>query len=167
MEYKHIFLPLLKLVSKIVCHVFIVTFGFWMQHFQTGGLGEMVRHPGHHDRRYHPPWLLFIGVCQGQVFSTPVPDITNLKAGITRCFCYNNWRHVGEHVKRNWLSIRRSPCNKRSTCWSVLMCCKKNFLSYILKKKSLYSTYSSFLVINVCNQGKTSCSPSNMAERSY
>jgi len=28
------------------------------------------------------------------------------------------------------------------------MCCKKNFLSYILKKKCLYSTYGSFLVIN-------------------
>ena len=41
-EYKHIFLPLLKLVSKILCRVFsvtFVTFGFWMQHFQTGGLG--------------------------------------------------------------------------------------------------------------------------------
>jgi len=49
-EYKYIFLPLLKLVYKILCHVFIVTFGFWMQQFQTGGLGEMVRHPGHHDR---------------------------------------------------------------------------------------------------------------------
>ena len=39
------FLPLRKLVSKVLCHVFIVTFvkfGFWMQHFQTGGLGEMV-----------------------------------------------------------------------------------------------------------------------------
>jgi len=42
-----------------------------------------------------------------------------------RRFCYSNWRHVGEHVERNWLSIRRSPSNKRSTCWSVLMCCKK------------------------------------------
>ena len=67
-EYRHIFLPLLKLVPKILCHVFIVTFetfGFWMQHFQTGGLGEMVRHPGHHDRRVslHPPWLLLIGIC--------------------------------------------------------------------------------------------------------
>ena len=31
-------------------------------------------------------------------------------------------------------------------------------LIYILKK-SLYSMYSSFLVINVCNQGKTLCSP--------
>jgi len=35
--------------------VFIVTFGFWMQHFQTGGLGETVQHPGHDDRGYHPP----------------------------------------------------------------------------------------------------------------
>ena len=62
-EYK-LFLPLLKLISKILCHVFIVTFGFWMQHFQTGGLGEMVRHPGHHDRRiYPPPLLFFMGVC--------------------------------------------------------------------------------------------------------
>ena len=35
-EYKHIFFPLFKLVSKILCHVFIATFitlGFWMQHF--------------------------------------------------------------------------------------------------------------------------------------
>ena len=28
--------------------------GFWMQHFQTGGLGEMVQRPGHHDRRISP-----------------------------------------------------------------------------------------------------------------
>ena len=54
-EYKLIFLPLLKLVSKILCHVFIVTFGFWMQHFQTGGLVEMIQHPGHHDRQISPP----------------------------------------------------------------------------------------------------------------
>jgi len=60
-EYKHIFLPLLKLVSKILCHVFNVTFGFWMQYFQTGGLGEMVRHPGHHDRRISPPLTSFYG----------------------------------------------------------------------------------------------------------
>jgi len=40
-----------------------------------------------------------------------------------------------------------------------MMCCKKHFLSYILKNKCLYYTYSSFLVVNVCNQGKTLCSP--------
>ena len=55
----YFFLPILQLVSKILCHVFIVTFGFWMQHFQTGGLGEMVRHPGHHDRRISSPLTSF------------------------------------------------------------------------------------------------------------
>jgi len=37
--------------------------GFWMQHFQTRGLCEMVWHPGHPDRRISPPWLLFMGAC--------------------------------------------------------------------------------------------------------
>ena len=55
------FLSLLELVSKVLCHVFIVTFGFWMQHFQTGGLGETVRHTGHHDRRISPPLTSFYG----------------------------------------------------------------------------------------------------------
>jgi len=62
-EYKHIFLPLLKLVSKILCHVFIVTFGFWMQHFQTSGVREMVWHPDHHDRQISPPLASVYGVC--------------------------------------------------------------------------------------------------------
>ena len=64
LEYKHIFLSSLKLISKILCHVFIVkfvTFGFWMQHFETGRLGEMVRHPGHHDRQVSPPLTSFYG----------------------------------------------------------------------------------------------------------
>jgi len=61
--------------------------GFWMQHFQTGGLGEMVRHPGHHDRRISPPLTsLYGGNVKDKVFSTPVPDITNLKARITDAF---------------------------------------------------------------------------------
>jgi len=47
-----------------------------MQHFQTGGLGEMVRHPGHHDG------FFLWGYVKDKVFSTPVPDITNLKARI-------------------------------------------------------------------------------------
>jgi len=33
------------------------------------------------------------------------------------------------------------------------MCCKKKLLELHFKKKCFYSTYSSFLVINVCNQG--------------
>ena len=68
MEYKYIFLPLLQLFSKILqqdgapphwgSHVRRV---FWMQHFQTGGLGEMVQHPGHHDRRISPCLTSFNG----------------------------------------------------------------------------------------------------------
>jgi len=57
-----------------------------------------------------------------------------------RRYCYNNWRHVGEHMVRNWLSIRPSPCNKWSTYWSALMCCKKKSWVTFWKKKCLYST---------------------------
>jgi hypothetical protein len=38
------------------------------------------------------------------------------------------------------------------------MYCKK-LIELHFEKKCLYFTYSSFLVINVCNQGKTLCSP--------
>ena len=64
LEYKHIFLPIFQLVSKILCHLLIVTcvtFGFRMQHFETGGMGEVVRHPGLHDRRTSPPFTSFYG----------------------------------------------------------------------------------------------------------
>jgi len=61
--------------------------GFWMQHFQAVGLGEMVRHPGHHDRRISPPLTSFYGgYVKDKMFATPVPDITNLKARITDAF---------------------------------------------------------------------------------
>jgi hypothetical protein len=61
--------------------------GFWVQHFQTGGLGEMVRHPGHQIARYHPPHDFFLwGYVKDKMFSTPVPDIKNLKARITEGF---------------------------------------------------------------------------------
>ena len=39
------------------------------------------------------------------------------------------------------------------------MCCKKTSWVTFWKKKCLYSTYSSFLLINICNQGRTLCSP--------
>ena len=76
--------------------------GFWTQHFQTGGLGEMVRHPGHHDRRISPPLTSFYwGYVKDKVFLTPVPDITNLKATITDAFATinedmfeNTWRET-------------------------------------------------------------------------
>ena len=88
--------------------------------------------------------------------------ITNLKARITDTFATitedmlgNTWREIdypldvlratkGAHVEVYWCVVKK----------------KKSFLSYISKKKiSLYSTYSSFVVINVCNQGKTLCYP--------
>jgi len=133
-EYKYIFLPLLKLVSKILCHViwFLdATFpNRWI--VKDGPTPWPSRSPD-----ITPLDFFLWGYVKDKVFSTPVPDTTNLKGKNNRRFCYNNWRHVGEHVERNRLSIRRSPCNKRSTCWSVLKCCKKllekNFLSYIKK----------------------------------
>ena len=110
------------------------------------------------------PYFFLWGYVKDKVFSTPVPDITNLKARITDAFA-TIIEDFGEHVERNWLSIiiiiiiRRSPCNKRSTCWSVLMCCKKNFLNWVTLKKKYVCIPRSSLVINVCNQGKTLCSP--------
>ena len=73
-----------------------------MEHFQTGGLGEMVRHRGHHDRRISPPLIPFYGgYVKDKVFSTPVPDITNWKARITDAFATitedmleNTWREI-------------------------------------------------------------------------
>jgi len=83
--------------------VFIVTFGFWMQHFRIGGLGEMIRHPGHHDRRISPPVTsVYGGMLRTKVFSTPVPDITNVKARVTYAFATITaktcWRTRGEKL---------------------------------------------------------------------
>ena len=82
--------------------MFIVTFRFWMQHFLRGGLEEMVRHPGHHDRRISPTIDFFLWrYVKDKVFSTPVPGITNLKARITDAFATvpedileNTWREI-------------------------------------------------------------------------
>ena len=99
------------------------------------------------------------GYVKDKVFSTPVPDITNLKARITNVFVTitedmleNTWREFdyrldvlratkGAHVEVYW-------CVVKKTSWVTFW-----------RKKHLYSTYSSFLVINVCKQGKTLCSP--------
>jgi len=145
-------------------HTFV---GFWMQHFQTGGLGEMVRHPGHHYCQISPPLTSFYwGKLRTKCFRHQF-QILQIWRQEKQTLFYNNWRHVGEHVERNWLSIRRSPCNKRSTCLNVLMCCRKT--SWVIFRKKnicLYSTYSSFLVMNVCNQGKTLCSPCRICSMS-
>jgi len=68
-----------------------------MQNFQTGGLGEMVRHPSHHDHRISPPLDFFLRrYVKDKVFSTPVPDIANLKARITEAFAI-----ITEHMLEN------------------------------------------------------------------
>jgi len=72
-----------------------------MQHFRTGGLGEMVQHPGHHDRRISPPLDFFLWGCvKDKLFSTPVPDITNLKARITDAFVT-----ITEDMENTWKLI--------------------------------------------------------------
>jgi len=62
----------------------------------------MVRNPGHHNRRISPPLTSFYGgYVKDKGFSTPVPDITNLKARITDAFATiaeymleNTWRET-------------------------------------------------------------------------
>ena len=62
----------------------------------------MVQNPGHHDRRTSPALDFFLwGYVKDKVFSTPVPDITNLKARITDAFATitedtleNTWREI-------------------------------------------------------------------------
>ena len=109
---------------------------------------------------YHPPLDFFLwGYVKDKVFSTPVPDLTNLKARITDAFATiaedmlgNTWRETDYR-----LDVLRAT---KGAHVEVHKCCKKKLLElHFGKKKSLYSTYSSFVVINVCNQGKTLCSP--------
>jgi len=62
----------------------------------------MVRHPGHHDRRISLPLDFFLWrYVKDKVFSTPVPNITHLKARITGAFATitedmleNTWREI-------------------------------------------------------------------------
>jgi len=86
----YFFLPLFKLVSKILCHVLIVMLQ----------MHNLLASKWHQWRRK--------------------PSV----------FC-----GIMKHVERNWLSMRRSPCNIRSTYWSVLMCCKKISWVIFWKKK--------------------------------
>ena len=62
----------------------------------------MVQHPGHHDRRISPPLYFFLWrYVKDKVFSTPVPDITNLKARLTDAFAT-----ISEHMLENtWREI--------------------------------------------------------------
>jgi len=80
-------------------HMFV---GFWMQHFQTGGLGEMVRHPGHHDHRTSPHLTSFYGgMLRTKCFRHQFQILQILKARITAGFATitedtleNTWRET-------------------------------------------------------------------------
>jgi len=99
-DYKHLlqenyvgyifFLLLLKLVSKMLCHVFIVML-----------------------------------------------QLRNLLVSKWRQWRRKSSVFCGITKQNRRLSIRLSPCNKRGTCWSVLMCCKKNFLGRVTFWKNI------------------------------
>jgi hypothetical protein len=64
---------------------------------------------------------------------------------------FPNYKHL---LQENYVEY------KRSTCWSVLMCCINNFLSWVTVWKKKYVCIPlSFLVIDICNQENTLCSP--------
>jgi hypothetical protein len=66
LEYKYAFLPLLKFVSKILCHVFIVTFVTLIFGCDISKLVDWERWSetlATTITGYHPPWLFYMGVC--------------------------------------------------------------------------------------------------------
>ena len=80
-------------------HMFV---GFWTRYLQTGGLGEMVQHPGHHDRRISPPLSSFYGgmlrtKCfrhQFQILQFWKAKITDAFATVTEDMLENTWREI-------------------------------------------------------------------------
>ena len=98
------------------------------------------------------------GYVKDSVFSTPVPDITNLKTRITDAFVTvtedvleNTWREDDYRID----VLRATKGAHVEVYWCVV---KKLIELHLKKSIYMYSRYSSFLVINVCNQGKTLCS---------
>jgi hypothetical protein len=91
----------------------------------------------------------------------------------TMCWYTNPIHERAAFCKQNYrVSIKLFPdykhllqenynCNKRSTCWSVLICCKKSpaWVELYFEKNIYVCIPRSFFVINVCNQEKTLCSP--------
>ena len=63
--------------------------------------------------------------------------------------------HAAQHTTHNHNQVHSKQRNITINTWHKILETKLNNV----KKKCLYSTYSSFLVINVCNQVKTLCSP--------
>jgi len=67
-EYKHIFLALFKLISKILCHVIIVMLQLhkrlvskWGQWRRKPSVFCGITKQNHRSQCSHPAWLLFMG----------------------------------------------------------------------------------------------------------
>ena len=145
-EYKPFLLPLLKLVSQILCHVFIVM--LQLHNLLVSKWRQWRRKPSE-----------FCGItkqnhrsqCSGNSEMSTDNLRQTLKASKRGNSQFVETGSVGdlnrsgrpsvrEQVERNWLSIRHSPCNRRSTCWSVLMSCKKLLEFHLKKNKCFYTT---------------------------
>jgi len=105
-EYKHIFLTLFKLVSKILCHVFIVNIWFLDATFPNRWIGRDGPTPWPPRSPDITPLDFFLwGYVKDKVFLTPVPDIINAKARITDTFATipedmleNTWRETDDRL---------------------------------------------------------------------
>ena len=166
MEYKYIFWPLLKLVSKIfqqdgapphwgshVRRVLVVTFpNRWI-----GRDGPTPWPPRSPD--ITPLDFFLWGMLRTKCFRNQFQiRITNLKARITATVATIT-EYMLENTRRKIyyrLDVLRAT---KGAHVEVYWCVVKNLLelSYILKKIYIFIPRS-FLVINVCNQGMTLCS---------
>jgi hypothetical protein len=86
-------------------------------------------------------------------------SIRKLKVIITDAFATITEDSLENTCREIYYRLDVLRATKRGTCWSVLMCCKQTSWVLIWEKICLYCTYSSFLVINIWNQGKNLCSP--------
>ena len=87
---------------------------------------------------YHPLWLLFMGgYAKDKVFSTPVPDITNLKARIRDSFTTITEDMLENTWRENDYRLDVLHATKGAHVGSVLMCCKKTYWIIFWKKKKV------------------------------
>ena len=116
-------------------HIFV---GFWMQNFQTGWFGRDGPTPWPPRSPDITPLDFFLwGYVKDKVFSTPVPDITDLKARITDAFA----TITEDMLENTWREIDYRSDVLRATKGAhveVHQCAVKNFLNYNFKKIYIY-----------------------------
>ena len=109
---------------------------FWMQYFQTGRLGETVRHPGHHDHRISPHFTSFYGgmlstKCfrhQFEILQILKARLTDSVATTTEDTLENTWRETDCRLDL----LRATKGAHVEVCWCVV---KKKLLELHLKRK--------------------------------